>query len=83
MIMGNGDGTVNMRGLLGCKMWKDSPSQGKHAVHQRKFSGVDHFDILGNARVIEYILETLTGDSANSRANQILENKDIMKIRLI
>lgn len=83
--MGNGDGTVNMRSLLGCEMWKNSPAQGKHAVHQHVFSGVEHYNILGNAEIIDYILKTLTGKGTKSHTrtfNQHSRNEKIMKIRL-
>lgn len=83
IAMGDGDGTVNLRGLQACEMWKETPAQGKNAIYQRGFTGVEHFDIMGNAQVINYILETLTGIGGYSRVNEVPGNGQIMKVRLI
>ncbi|XP_076325381.1 lysosomal phospholipase A and acyltransferase-like isoform X1 [Tachypleus tridentatus] len=49
---GNGDGTVNLRSLLGCLRWK---MKQKHKVYHKVFMNVDHMSILHDPIVLEYI----------------------------
>lgn len=46
-ITGDGDGTVNIRSLLGCNKWKN--------VKQYAFPGADHLGMLANVTVIARI----------------------------
>ncbi|XP_029049451.1 phospholipase A2 group XV-like isoform X1 [Osmia bicornis bicornis] len=52
LVPGDGDGTVNLRSLEGCKYWQGKQKQ---KVYSQTFSGVDHMDILRNINVLTYI----------------------------
>uniref|UniRef100_A0A0B7ADR0 Group XV phospholipase A2 n=1 Tax=Arion vulgaris TaxID=1028688 RepID=A0A0B7ADR0_9EUPU len=59
-IYGDGDGTVNMRSLLGCTRWIGQQKQPViHTVYKERESG--HLRILVNPTVRKYILEVVTG----------------------
>lgn len=52
LINGDGDGTVNLRSLEGCKHW-----QGKQRgqIYSQHFTSVNHMDILRDVNVLNYI----------------------------
>lgn len=52
LIPGDGDGTVNLRSLEGCKYWQNKQ---KCKVYPQVFPGVNHMDILKNSNVLNYI----------------------------
>lgn len=52
----NGDGTVNMRSLLGCLRWQGNQKQG---VHHQMFEKAEHMAILQNSEVINFIKKTV------------------------
>lgn len=57
-IFGDGDGTVNIRSLLGCLKWvKEQP----HPVEHVPIRGVDHMSILSNPVTLEYIRDVAIG----------------------
>ncbi|KAJ6634693.1 Phospholipase A2 group XV [Pseudolycoriella hygida] len=56
---GDGDGTVNLRSLLGCTYWRNTSAQEKHSVYQQAFPNVEHYNLLGDSRVINYIINRL------------------------
>ncbi|XP_053985696.1 phospholipase A2 group XV-like [Hylaeus volcanicus] len=56
LLPGDGDGTVNLRSLEGCKHWK---GQQKQKVYSQGFPGIDHMDILRNVKVVNYIKTVL------------------------
>ncbi|KAH3772256.1 phospholipase A2 group XV-like [Dreissena polymorpha] len=51
-VKDNGDGTVNIRSLLGCLRLRDQQNQ---TVNHQTFHGVEHLDILHHKDVIAYI----------------------------
>ncbi|XP_065676253.1 lysosomal phospholipase A and acyltransferase-like [Hydra vulgaris] len=53
---GDGDGTVNLRSLEGCKMWKGKQNQ--QIIH-RMFSTAEHNRILGDSRLIHSVIDAL------------------------
>lgn len=61
-IMGQGDGYVNMRSLLGFERWRNSTTQRIHGVYQQEFPGIDHVNIVDNKNAINYILNELKDD---------------------
>ncbi|XP_060822942.1 phospholipase A2 group XV-like [Bombus pascuorum] len=52
LIPGDGDGTVNLRSLEGCKYWQGKQ---KRKVYSQAFPGVNHMGILNNSSVLNYI----------------------------
>ncbi|KAK9888719.1 hypothetical protein WA026_000945 [Henosepilachna vigintioctopunctata] len=52
LIMGNGDGTVNLRSLQGCAHWQNFQKQ---KIYILPFPKVDHLGILGHKDVLQYI----------------------------
>lgn len=52
VIPDKGDGTVNIRSLLGCLKWK---TEQKQAVYHQQFEGDSHMSILKDKNVIAYI----------------------------
>ncbi|OAD52278.1 Group XV phospholipase A2 [Eufriesea mexicana] len=52
LIPGDGDGTVNLRSLEGCKYWQGKQEQ---KVYSQAFPGINHMDILRNVNVLNYI----------------------------
>lgn len=52
LIPGDGDGTVNLRSLEGCKYWQNKQKQ---RVYSQVFPGVNHMDILRNSNVLNYV----------------------------
>ncbi|KAH0534846.1 phospholipase A2 group XV-like [Cotesia glomerata] len=57
LILGDGDGTVNLRSLEGCLYWK---TKQKQKIYHQTFAGVDHMEILRNQHVLDYIKTTLS-----------------------
>lgn len=53
----NGDGTVNMKSLLGCLRFKQ-----KQPVYHQVFDGAEHMEILNRQDVISYLKSVLVGD---------------------
>ena len=71
---GDGDGTVNMRSLLGCLRW-----QGKgYPVHHKIFPNVDHVAILKDTNTIDYILQVVQGKDRNPMKS--IDKSNDMKI---
>lgn len=56
LIPGDGDGTVNLRSLEGCKYWQGKQKQ---KVYSQVFPGLNHMDILKNNNVLNYIQTVL------------------------
>ncbi|KOC68058.1 Group XV phospholipase A2 [Habropoda laboriosa] len=56
LIPGDGDGTVNLRSLEGCKNWQGKQ---KRKVYSQAFPGVNHMDILRNTNILSYIRTVL------------------------
>jgi len=54
----NGDGTVNIRSLLGFKKWE---TQQKQDIHSLEIPGVEHLQILKHPTIISYVNKVLTG----------------------
>ncbi|XP_067651149.1 lysosomal phospholipase A and acyltransferase-like isoform X2 [Haliotis asinina] len=52
VVTGNGDGTVNIRSLLGCLSWQGKQKQ---KVYHQTFPKAEHTEILSNKDVIAYI----------------------------
>ncbi|XP_002739024.1 lysosomal phospholipase A and acyltransferase-like [Saccoglossus kowalevskii] len=56
ILTGDGDGTVNMKSLKACLLWKD---QQKHPVLEKGFPGNEHVHMLQNNTVIDYIIKNV------------------------
>ncbi|XP_058802629.1 phospholipase A2 group XV-like [Phymastichus coffea] len=56
LILGDGDGTVNIRSLAGCTHWNDKQKQ---KIYHQTFSKVDHMQILSDNNVLNYIKNVL------------------------
>ncbi|CAK9805558.1 Phospholipase A2 group XV [Anthophora quadrimaculata] len=56
LISGDGDGTVNLRSLEGCKHWQGKQ---KRKIYSQVFPGVNHMNILKNTDVLSYIKTVL------------------------
>ncbi|CAF1205723.1 unnamed protein product [Rotaria sp. Silwood1] len=54
----DGDGTVNLRSLLGFKNWKNKQKQD---IHTLELPGVEHLAILRHPMTINYVVQVLTG----------------------
>lgn len=81
-VLGDGDGTVNRRSLIGCRYWKNSAAQGDHKIYEHEFPGIEHYNMLSKSGPINYIVERLTGNTDYPRADEVSSNRDTMKIRL-
>lgn len=57
LIMGDGDGTVNLRSLEGCMKWEMLQTQPVTTV---PLKDVDHMSILSDGRVVKYIADLMT-----------------------
>ena len=62
VIVEDGDGTVNLRSLLGCRKWFGEQSQ--KVVH-RVFAKAEHLSILSHDEVISYIGSLLVTDEVH------------------
>ena len=54
----NGDGTVNIRSLLGFKKWEGRRDED---IHTLELPGVEHLAILKHPMVINYVKQVVTG----------------------
>ena len=54
----DGDGTVNIRSLLGFRNWE---SKQKEDIHSLEIPGVEHLAILRHPTTINYVAQVLTG----------------------
>lgn len=63
LVTGDGDGTVNARSLKSCEKWTNTKDQKNKAIHSIELTGADHMGVLSDKRVIQYILQILTGSS--------------------
>jgi lysophospholipase-3 len=54
----NGDGTVNIRSLLGFKKWEGKQTQD---IHSSELPGVEHLAVLRHPMTINYVQQVLTG----------------------
>ena len=73
---GDGDGTVNIRSLLGCTRWE---GQQKQAIHHHVFPKVDHIGILKQDETAEYVknvVQTIVAETYHE--NEVLPNIDIV-----
>lgn len=59
LTYGDGDGTVNMRSLVGCTYWQNTTPQHNATVYHQAFPNVEHYNLLGDNRVINYIIGRL------------------------
>ncbi|XP_034946388.1 phospholipase A2 group XV-like [Chelonus insularis] len=55
-ILGDGDGTVNLRSLEGCLHWQ---TKQKQKIYYKTYGSVDHMDILRNRQVLDYIEDVM------------------------
>lgn len=87
-VKGDGDGTVNRRSLAGCDYWRNTPAQFGHEIHQQELANAEHYDILSDSRLIDYItktlfgLEGLTSLKLTRAKRQNVTNHKIMRVRL-
>ncbi|XP_059473948.1 phospholipase A2 group XV-like [Neocloeon triangulifer] len=58
LIMGDGDGTVNLRSLEGCTKWTEAQNAGKKIYHQT-FPGLDHMDALRDKIIAQFVHDLL------------------------
>lgn len=63
LVSGDGDGTVNARSLKACEQWGGSAHQHDKKIHSIEISGADHMGILSDKRVVQYVLQVLTGST--------------------
>jgi len=54
----NGDGTVNIRSLLGFKNWENKQKQ---LIYALEMPGVEHLVILRHPTTVNYVIQVLTG----------------------
>ena len=59
VVFGDGDGTVNMRSLLGCVRWMGKQLQ---LVRHQMFNGAEHMSILRDERIVDYISRFVLSD---------------------
>lgn len=55
-----GDGTVNIRSLVGCEHWRNTPAQNGKTIHSQSFPGIEHYNLLIDPKVVNYVLDLLT-----------------------
>lgn len=56
---GMGDGTVNIRSLIGCEHWRNTPAQNGKPIRSQQIPGIEHYNLLTNPTVVNYILNQL------------------------
>jgi len=56
--LGDGDGTVNIRSLEGCKQYKKTQIQ---PITVKEYPGAEHLGIIGDKRVVDDITQILDG----------------------
>lgn len=61
LVSGDGDGTVNARSLKACEKWAGNPKQHDKKIYSIEIPGADHMGILSDKRVVDYVLQVLTG----------------------
>ena len=54
VVYGDGDGTVNLRSLLGYKLWIGQQTK---PIHVKEVPGAEHVQTLKNQAVVDYILQ--------------------------
>lgn len=81
-VLGDGDGTVNKRSLIGCRYWKNTAAQADHEIYEQEFPGIEHYNMLSRSEPINYIVERLIGVADYPRKDEITCKSDTMKIRL-
>lgn len=59
LVMGDGDGTVNVRSLRGCGHWAGMSEMNGKNVTLVPLPKVDHMQVLSDSRVVKYVLDTL------------------------
>lgn len=64
LVKGMGDGTVNIRSLIGCEHWRDTPAQHGKPIHLQPFPGIEHYNLLTAPDIVNYILNQLTDGEA-------------------
>lgn len=79
---GNGDGTVNKRSLVGCAYWRDTPAQNNKTIYLQEFPGIEHYNLLSKASVINYILGRLDRDANYPLKSEHKNSTNPMKFRL-
>lgn len=57
LIYGDGDGTVNLRSLLGCTYWR---GQQKKPIITYEIKNAEHLQILGHPAAVDYVVNVLT-----------------------
>lgn len=57
LIYGDGDGTVNLKSLLGCTYWRDHQ---KKPILTYEIKNAEHLQILGHPSAVDYVLNVLT-----------------------
>lgn len=62
LVTGDGDGTVNARSLKSCESWSGTKVQREKTIHSIELPGADHLGILGDKRVLKYILDVLVNN---------------------
>lgn len=82
MVLGDGDGTVNKRSLIGCRYWKNTAAQAGRKIFEQEFPGIEHYNMLSQAAPINYIVENLIGIADYPQKDEITSKSDTMKIRL-
>lgn len=74
LVTGDGDGTVNARSLKSCEQWSGTKSQREKTIHSIEIPGVDHMGILGDKRVVQYVLGILVKNTTYNRAESELHD---------
>lgn len=59
LIYGDGDGSVNLRSSQACTLWR---GQQKQSISTLNVEKVEHFEILHNEQVVNYIKDLMIGD---------------------
>lgn len=77
IVNGNGDRVVNLRSLIGCEYWKNSPAQRNRTIYQQEFPGAEHIAILSSSAPINYIIKTLTGYDDYPRPDEYSSKENI------
>lgn len=72
LIYGDGDGTVNIRSLEGCKHWQ--PLQ-KPKVFYQALPKTDHLEILRSNLSQQYIAELIRADEPSSKEYETLHRR--------
>lgn len=57
VVTGDGDGTVNLRSLLGCTYWRN---QQKKPIYTYEVHDAEHLAVLGHPSTVDYVVNALT-----------------------